>query len=48
MYPISTLKNWVINNYVAYKKCFFMGKKWEVLKSIHKPQGPSIKDSYNT
>ena len=48
MYPISTFKNWVINNYVAYIKYFYKGKKWEVLKSIHKPHCPSLQDSYNT
>jgi hypothetical protein len=27
MYLISTLKKWVINTYVVYKKCFYMGEK---------------------
>jgi hypothetical protein len=27
MYPILTLKKWVINNNVVYKKCFYMGQK---------------------
>jgi len=27
MYKISTFKKWVINNYVAYTECFYMGEK---------------------
>jgi len=26
MHSISTLKMWVINNYVVYKKCFYIGQ----------------------
>ena len=42
IYPICTLKKWVINIYLAHKICFYMGEKLEVLKSIHKPQHPSL------
>jgi hypothetical protein len=32
MYPISTLKKWVIKNYVAYKKSFYTGEIMRVVK----------------
>jgi len=33
MYPISTLKKWVINNYVVYKTCFYIG---EIMRGVNK------------
>ena len=32
MYPISTLEKWVINTYVFYKKCLYMGEKMRGVK----------------